>query len=85
MSVRAEHVDVDVGNINLDEGFLTRDGDNVDESYANEAIIIVAPAAGNNVITMYNVKKFMEEGVYVPSDAIRNVELCSMLNSRRLL
>ena len=88
-----DRMNVDVGNINLDEGFLTRDGDNVDESYANEAIIIVAPAAGNNVITMYNVKKFMEEGIYVPSDVIRNttplkpqkIVMSRVINGRKML
>ena len=62
-----------MGIINTEEGFLSHDGPNLEDSYANDAIIVVAPSVGDNVITMYNVQRFLEKGEYVSSESIRKV------------
>ena len=59
-------------NFNPEEGFLTQPLGK-DTNTTQEAIVLVAPAAGNNVITMYNVEEFISKGRYVPSDTIRKV------------
>lgn len=59
--------------LNTEEGFLSHDGPNMEDSYTNDAIIIVAPSVGDNVITMYNIQRFLENGEYVSSEAIRKV------------
>lgn len=58
--------------INPEEGFLTQTA-NGPADYSMEAIIVVAPSAGSNVITMFNVEQFMDKGEYVPSDIMRKV------------
>ena len=60
-------------NFNPEEGFLTQPLSR-ETKPAQEAIVLVAPAAGSNVITMYNVEEFMVNGRYVSSDEIRKVE-----------
>ena len=64
-------------NINLDEGFLTQQVEHTDNSDNHEVIIIVPPCAGSNIITMYNLESFMNDGVYIPSDDIKKVSLLS--------
>ena len=64
-------------NINLDEGFLTQQVEHTDNSDSREVIIIVPPCAGSNIITMYNIESFMNDGVYIPSDDIKKVSLLS--------
>ena len=59
-------------NFNPEEGFLTQPLGG-EAKAAQEAIVLVAPAAGSNVITMYNVEEFISKGRYVPSDDIRKV------------
>ena len=61
-------------NFNPEEGFLTQPLEKEKVQPAQEAIVLVAPAAGSNVITMYNVEEFMVNGRYVSSDEIRKVE-----------
>ena len=61
-------------NFNPEEGFLTQPLEKEKVQSAQEAIVLVAPAAGSNVITMYNVEEFMVNGRYVSSDEIRKVE-----------
>lgn len=61
-------------NFNPEEGFLTQPFEKEKVQSAQEAIVLVAPAAGSNVITMYNVEEFMVNGRYVSSDEIRKVE-----------
>lgn len=68
-----QFLDVSDININLEEGFLNPVNDHNDESYTHEAFIIVPPSASGNVITMFNVEKFMNDGVYVSSDEIKKV------------
>ena len=51
-------------SINPEEGFLTQATEG-SGNYSMEAIIVVAPSAGSNVITMYNVEQFMDKGEYV--------------------
>ena len=63
--------------INLDEGFLPPQVDHADNSDSREVIIIVPPCAGSNIITMYNIESFMNDGVYIPSDDIKKVSLLS--------
>ena len=58
-------------NFNPEEGFLTQPLKEAQST--QEAIVLVAPAAGSNVITMYNVEEFMVDGRYVSSDEIRKV------------
>ena len=43
------------------------------ESTIREAIIIVPPSAGANVLTMFNIEKFMNEGVYESSEELKKV------------
>ena len=62
-----------MGIINTEEGFLSHDGPGMEDSYANDAIIVVAPSVGDNVITMFNVQRFLENGEYVSSESIRKV------------
>ena len=56
-------------NINLEEGFLTQPT----EAVVREAIIIVPPSAGANVITMFNIEKFVNDGVYESSEELKKV------------
>ena len=49
-------------NFNPEEGFLTQPLEKEKVQSAQEAIVLVAPAAGSNVITMYNVEEFMVNG-----------------------
>lgn len=65
-------------NINLEEGFLTQQTEKADNY---DAIIIVPPCAGSNIITMYNIEHFMNEGVYIPSDDIKKVTPTSITHS----
>ena len=65
-------VDVSSITINPEEGFLTQTA-NGPSNYSMEAIIVVAPSAGNNVITMFNVEQFMGKGEYISSDVMRRV------------
>ena len=62
-----------MGIINTEEGFLSHDGPGMEDSYTNDAIIVVAPSVGDNVITMFNVQRFLENGEYISSEAIRRV------------
>ena len=63
-------------NFNPEEGFLTQPLGHEAKS-AQEAIVLVAPAAGSNVITMYNVEEFISKGRYVPSEEIRKVRVAA--------
>ena len=64
--------DVTSMSINPEEGFLTQTTEG-SGNYSMEAIIVVAPSAGSNVITMYNVEQFMDKGEYVSSEMMRKV------------
>lgn len=67
-------------NINLEEGFLTPATEQAEESYTREAIVIVPPSASGNVITMFNIEQFMNDGMYVPSDDIKKVRFVFATN-----
>mgnify|MGYP000005190202 FL=1 len=66
-------------SINPEEGFLTQATEG-SGNYSMEAIIVVAPSAGSNVITMYNVEQFMDKGEYVSSEMMRKVRADSPSN-----
>ena len=63
-------------NFNPEEGFLTQPLGR-EAKPAQEAIVLVAPAAGSTVITMYNVEEFISKGRYVPSEEIRKVRVAA--------
>ena len=68
-------------SINPEEGFLTQTTEG-SGNYSMEAIIVVAPSAGSNVITMYNVEQFMDKGEYVSSEMMRKVRTCFPFHRR---